>query len=145
MGNAGGFIHPAGLREAVSDPSLILESAFIGGKWVSSKKTFPVYDPATNKSIAHIADLGQDDFTRAINHGETAFKSFQQTDEHKRSRMLHRWAELIRSNIKDLAVIITIENGKTFSEAVGEIEYSASFITWFAEEAVRSYGDIIPS
>lgn len=145
MGDVGVFRHPPNIKDLVSDPSLIIESAFIGGQWVSSSKTFPVYDPATNKEIANIADLGRDDFTRAIDHAQDAFITFRETTEHQRSRMLHKWAELIRKNAKDLAVILTMENGKTLGEAEGEVEYGASFISWFAEESVRSYGDIIPS
>ncbi len=59
--------------------------------------------------------------------------------------MLHAWAALIRKHSKDLGVLLTMENGKTLAEAEGEFEYGASFITWFAEEAIRSYGDVIPS
>jgi succinate-semialdehyde dehydrogenase/glutarate-semialdehyde dehydrogenase len=59
--------------------------------------------------------------------------------------MLHSWAALIRQHAKDLGVLLTMENGKTLAEAEGEVEYGASFITWFAEEVVRSYGDVIPS
>lgn len=133
------------VKSAISNGSLFNESGFIGGKWVSSPKTFSVYDPATDKAIANIADFGVEDFRRAIGHAQTAFEEFRQTTEHERSRMLHKYAALIRANAKDLAVILTMENGKTLGEAEGEVEYGASFITWFAEEAIRSYGDIVPS
>ncbi|OQU98952.1 hypothetical protein CLAIMM_04661 [Cladophialophora immunda] len=139
------FSHPATIKEAISDHSLIHEQGFIGGEWVSGVKTFPVYDPATDKVIANIADLGAEDFKAAINHAEAAFKEFRHTSEHARSKMLHKWAALIRRHADDLAVILTMENGKTLPEAAGEVEYGASFISWFAEEAIRSYGDVIPS
>ncbi|KAK1763987.1 succinate-semialdehyde dehydrogenase [Phialemonium atrogriseum] len=137
--------HPRAVQHAISNPSLLHESAFIGGNWVSSSKTFPVYNPATKGVIANIADLGLDSFKQAIDHAQTAFEEFRSTTEHGRSRLLHRYAALIRANAKDLAVILTMENGKTLAEAEGEVEYGASFITWFAEEAVRNYGDIVPS
>lgn len=136
---------PSTITDAISNASLLKESGFIGGEWSSSLKTFPVYDPATDEVIATIADFGVDDFKCAIDHAQTAFQDFRKTNEHERSRMLHKYAALIRANAKDLAVILTLENGKTLVEAEGEVEYGASFITWFAEEAIRSYGDIVPS
>jgi succinate-semialdehyde dehydrogenase/glutarate-semialdehyde dehydrogenase len=139
------FSHPATIKEAVSDHSLIREQGFIGGEWVGGTKTFPVYDPATDRVIANVADLEAEDFQTAINHAEAAFKSFRLTNEHARSKMLHKWAALVRRHADDLAVILTMENGKTLAEAAGEVEYGASFISWFAEEAIRSYGDVIPS
>jgi succinate-semialdehyde dehydrogenase/glutarate-semialdehyde dehydrogenase len=145
MGDTGVFKHPSSIKSAIRDTSLIHESAFIGGKWVSSNKTFPVYDPATNKVIANIADLDVSSFKLAITHAEAAFKTFKETGEHERAKFLHKWAALIRLHAKDLAVILTMENGKTLAEAEGEVEYGASFISWFAGEAIRSYGDVIPS
>ena len=59
--------------------------------------------------------------------------------------MLHSWAALIRQLVKDLGVLLATENDKTLAEAEGKVEYRASFITWFAEEVVRSYGNVIPS
>ncbi|KAJ9143783.1 Succinate-semialdehyde dehydrogenase [Pleurostoma richardsiae] len=141
----GGGTHSSSGKDAVSNTSLVKESGFIGGVWVSSDKTYPVYDPATDKVIANIADLGTDDFKRAINQADVAFRDFSKSSEYERSHMLHKLAALMRSNAKDLAVILTLENGKTLAEAEGEVEYGASFISWFAEEAIRSYGDIVPS
>lgn len=77
MGDTSVFKHPSSIRSAITDSSLIHESAFIGGKWVSSNKTFPVYDPATNNVIANIADLDVSSFKLAINHAEAAFKVFK--------------------------------------------------------------------
>ena len=139
------FQHPSTVTEAISDKSLFVESAFIAGEWVHGSSTFPVYDPATDKIIANVANLDTSAFKTAISHAEEAFASFKDTGEHYRSKLLHRWAALIRKHAVDLAVILTMENGKTLAEAQGEVEYGASFISWFAEEAVRSYGDVIPS
>src|SRR4051794_34548126 len=139
------FTHPTSVKETISNTSLFIEQGYIGGAWVSSGKTFPVNDPATDKPIAHIADFSAEDLKNAINHSEAAFKSFRRTTEHERSKMLHKLAALIRQNASDIAKILTLENGKTLAEAQGEVEYAATFLTWFAEEAIRSYGDIVPS
>lgn len=146
MGEASNtFKHPSTLAEALQDNSLIREKGFIGGSWVDGAGTFPVYDPSTNGVIANIANLGASDFNTAIEHAQNAFKDFRNTSEIDRSKMLHAWAALIRKHSKDLGKLLTMENGKTLAEAEGEVEYGASFISWFAEEAVRSYGDVIPS
>ncbi|KAH0843125.1 hypothetical protein AYO21_03416 [Fonsecaea monophora] len=145
MGDARAFSHPPSLEAVVKNHSLLRDSAFIGGEWVSRSSKFPVYDPVTNKPIAQIANLEVDDFKRAITHAEAEFKTFKETSEHDRSKLLHKWAALVRAHAHDLGVILTMENGKTLPEAEAEVEYGASFITWFAEEAIRSYGDIIPS
>ena len=139
------FQHPATVSEVLTDTSLFIESAFIAGEWVQGSSTFPVYDPATNGVIANIANLDTAAFKKAIDHAAEAFVTFKETNEHYRSKLLHAWAALIRKHAKDLAVILTMENGKTLAEAQGEVEYGASFISWFAEEAIRSYGDVIPS
>lgn len=86
-----------------------------------------------------------DDFKNAIHHAQVAFDEYRKTTEYERVQMLHRYAALIRTNAKGLAVILVMENGKTLAEAENEVEYGASFITWFAEEAIRSYGDVISS
>ncbi|OBT86774.1 hypothetical protein VE02_04253 [Pseudogymnoascus sp. 03VT05] len=119
------FVHPESIEAALTDKSIPHDKSFIGGEWVSGSTTFPVYDPATNKIIANIPSLSTEHFTTAIEHAHREFKTFR--------------------NTKDLGVLLTMENGKTLAEARGEVEYGATFISWFAEEAVRSYGDIIPS
>jgi succinate-semialdehyde dehydrogenase/glutarate-semialdehyde dehydrogenase len=139
------FQHPQTVQEALKDTSLFRENGFINGHWTKGDTTFPVYDPATDKVIAQIANLQKKDFTTAIEAAHNEFKTFSQTRETDRAKMLHTWAALIRKNSKDLGVLLTMENGKTLAEAEGEVEYGASFITWFAEEASRSYGDVIPS
>jgi succinate-semialdehyde dehydrogenase/glutarate-semialdehyde dehydrogenase len=141
----GSMAQPTTLREALSNKALLIESGYIGGTWNSAEKSFPVYDPATDKIIANVADHGIDHFKQAIGHASACFRKFRQTTEHERSILLHRFAALIRENAKDLAILLTSENGKTLAEAKGEVEYGASFLSWFAEEAIRSYGDIVPS
>ncbi|OBT74371.1 hypothetical protein VF21_06801 [Pseudogymnoascus sp. 05NY08] len=127
------FVHPETIEVALTDNSIVYDKSFISGEWVSGSTTFPVDDPATNKIIANIPSLLTEHFTTAIEHAHREFKTFRNTKE------------TVRAHAKDLSVLLTMENGKTLAEARGEVEYSATFISWFAEEAVRSYGDIIPS
>ncbi|KAH6622488.1 succinate-semialdehyde dehydrogenase [Boeremia exigua] len=133
------------LRAALSNKALVIESGLIGGTRTSGDKKFPVYNPATDKVIAEVDDHGVGHFKEAIDHARECFQEFRRTTEHERSRLLHRFAALVRQNADDLAILLTSENGKTLAEAKGEVEYGASFLSWFAEEAIRSYGDIVPS
>lgn len=136
---------PTPLSKVISNQALFIETGFIGGSPTSQPKTFPVYDPSNDTIIANIADHGVTHFKEAIDHASACFQTFRKTSEHDRSELLHRFATLVRENANDLALLLTAENGKTFAEAKGEVEYGASFLSWFAEEAIRSYGDIIPS
>jgi succinate-semialdehyde dehydrogenase/glutarate-semialdehyde dehydrogenase len=137
--------HPASLQHALEAHELIREQAFIGGEWVSGKKTFPVYDPTTNEVIANVADMELKDFQTAIDKAEIEFKSFSKTTEYARAQLLREWAALIRKHSDDLSKMLTLENGKTLPEAKAEVLSSAAMVSWFAEEAIRSYGDVIPS
>lgn len=146
MGDAGlASQHPASLQNALDATDLIKEQAFIGGKWVSGIDTFPVYDPATNKTIANVANMQLRDFQTAIDHADTEFKSFSKSTEQARAQILRAWAALIREHADDFSILLSMENGKTLPEAKAEVASSAAMVSWFAEEAVRSYGDVIPS
>lgn len=146
MGDASSFSqHPASLQHALKDHALIREKAFIGGQWVSGNTTFPVYDPATNKIIANVANMGLKDFQIAIDEAEVEFKVFSKVTEYARAQLLRDWASLIRKHSDDLSSMLALENGKTLPEARAEVTSSAAMVSWFAEEAVRSYGDVIPS
>ncbi|KAK5062653.1 hypothetical protein LTR84_004726 [Exophiala bonariae] len=146
MGDAGLVSqHPASLQHALEVDELIREKAFIGGLWVSGNKTFPVYDPTTNKAIANVADMEVEDFQTAIDKAEIEFKSFSKTTEYARAQLLRDWAALIRKHSNDLSKMLALENGKTLPEAKAEVASSAAMVSWFAEEAIRSYGDVIPS
>lgn len=146
MGDAGSISqHPTSLKDALEVPTLIKEQAFIGGRWVSGNATFPVYDPATNNVIANVANMQLDDFQAAIDHADTEFRTFSKTTEYARAQILREWAALIRKHVDDLSKLLALENGKTLPEAKAEVISSAAMVSWFAEEAVRSYGDVIPS
>jgi len=131
---------------SLSDPSLLRTRAYINGEWVDadSGDTFPVYDPATGDVIAEVASVGAAETRRAIEAARVAQKAWASRSAHERSAILRRWNDLILENTEDLAIIMTVEQGKILAESRGEIIYSASFIEWFAEEAKRVYGEVLP-
>jgi succinate-semialdehyde dehydrogenase/glutarate-semialdehyde dehydrogenase len=89
--------------------------------------------------------MGATETKEAIDIASKAFKTWSQTTGKQRHDLLLKWYHALMENQEDLATILTWENGKTYAEAKGEIAYSASFFEWFAEEAVRTYGSVIPS
>ncbi|KAI7866914.1 Aldehyde/histidinol dehydrogenase [Mucor mucedo] len=131
----------------LKDQSLFKELAFINNEWTNKNitDTFVIHDPATDKEIGHLPDMGAKETKEAIDVAAEAFKSWSQTTGKVRHDLLLKWYQAMMENQDDLATILTWENGKTFPEAKGEIAYAASFYEWFAEEAVRTYGTVIPS
>lgn len=119
-------------------------NAYVNGKWVKKDKTFTVTNPFDNSEIAQVADCNVEDVQMAIDAAAEAFKTWSQYTATKRSKILKAWYDLQLEHAKDLAILLTTEQGKPFSEALGEIKYGASFVEWFAEEARRVYGDVIP-
>ncbi|MBU2108484.1 MAG: NAD-dependent succinate-semialdehyde dehydrogenase [Alphaproteobacteria bacterium] len=128
----------------LSDPSLLEERAFVGGEWSEGATRFPVVNPATGEEIARVANLGASDVRTAIDSAYEAQKSWRSLTAKERCGILLAWQQLMLDNVEDLAQILTAEMGKPLAEARGEIAYGASFIQWFAEEARRIYGDVIP-
>ncbi|KAH7395415.1 succinate-semialdehyde dehydrogenase [Cadophora sp. MPI-SDFR-AT-0126] len=126
---------------------LLQTKAFINGQWVPSKsnKTFPVLDPSTLTHLADIPEMGAPDTALAIDAAHSAFPTFSKTTGRDRARLLRKWNDLNLKHIDDLALILTLENGKTLAEARGEVLYATSFLEWFAGEAERTYGEFIPS
>ena len=129
------------------DSSLMKDKAYINGEWVSAKsgKTFSVTDPSTDGAIADVPEMDGQDTKTAIEHARVAFTSFRKTTGRERANMLLKWHALCQESAEDLAKIISWENGKSLAEAKGEVAYGLSFFQWFAEEAPRTYGDVIPS
>ncbi|KAL2793812.1 Aldehyde/histidinol dehydrogenase [Aspergillus keveii] len=128
------------------DPSLVISDAFIDGEWVHMDNTFPVYEPSTGEILSSVANVTKADFIDAINSATPAQADFyESTTGPQRGRLLRAWFDRIQQNMDDLATLLSYENGKTYMEAKGEVEYAASFVRWFAEEASRTYGDTIPS
>lgn len=128
----------------LKDPTLLETRAFIGGHWHDSEARFAVENPATGAVIAHVADLGVEGTLKAVDAAHAAKALWAKTLPKTRSQTLRRLRDLMIENADDLATILTAENGKPWPEARGEILYGASYIEWFAEEAKRTYGDVIP-
>jgi succinate-semialdehyde dehydrogenase/glutarate-semialdehyde dehydrogenase len=120
---------------------------FINGEWrgAASGSTFPVYNPATQELLAEVPELSASEIQATIAGAEATFPGWAATPARERAQLLYSLETLIRANAPELAALITAEQGKPLREARGEVEYSATYVRWFAEEAMRIYGDIIPS
>ena len=125
---------------------LIRPDNFINGQWVpaASGKRFPVTDPATGTVITEVADSGPDDARAATDAAARAFPGWRDTLPKDRAAVLRRWHALIIEHTDTLAQLISLEQGKPLAEGRGEVMYGASYVAWFADEATRIYGDIIP-
>lgn len=135
------------LSAVLKDKSLLKSDAFIGGEWVSkssSGKTFDVLNPSNGSVIATLPDMGVEDTRTAIDAAYSAQKEWAKKTGKERSAVLRKLYDLMVANADDLGAILTAEMGKPWTEAKGEVLYGASYIEWFAEEAKRVYGDIIP-
>ncbi|MCG8370700.1 MAG: NAD-dependent succinate-semialdehyde dehydrogenase [Proteobacteria bacterium] len=130
----------------LSDPGLLRTQACIDGEWIDADdgSTFRVLNPANHEVVAEVANLGGAETRRAIDAAEAARHAWAARSAFERSAVLRKWHELILGNVEDLAIIMTLEQGKVLAESRGEIAYAASFIEWFAEEAKRIYGEILP-
>jgi succinate-semialdehyde dehydrogenase / glutarate-semialdehyde dehydrogenase len=119
----------------------------LAGAWVGadSNETIDVTNPANGKVIATVPRMGKVETTRAIIAAEAAQKQWKNLTAAARAAILRRWFDLVKLHADDLALILTSEQGKPLAEAKGEVNYGASFIEWFAEEAKRVYGETIPS
>lgn len=135
------------LTSRLKDSALFADKAFIAGEWVSADigRTFEVRNPSTGERICSVPDLGAAEVMRAIEHAHIAQKRWAKLPAKMRSAYLRRLYELIVANVDDLAVILTAEMGKPLPEARSEILYGAAYVEWYAEEAKRLNGDIIPA
>ncbi|MDY6887986.1 MAG: aldehyde dehydrogenase family protein, partial [Pseudomonadota bacterium] len=124
--------------------NLIFCDSFINGEFYKTNKRFSVDDPATEKSIVEVSDIDEQGVNSAIKAAQGAFVKLKSTNATERSNTLMRWYELVIKHKQTLAELMTKEQGKPLKESLGEIDYGAGFIKWFAEEAKRSYGDVIP-
>jgi succinate-semialdehyde dehydrogenase/glutarate-semialdehyde dehydrogenase len=131
----------------LNDHDLLREQAFINAQWCDADDgaTLTVTNPATGEELARVPSLGASETRRAIEAAEAAWPAWRARTAAERAALLERWYTLILENSDDLAILMTLEQGKPLSEARGEIQYGASFIKWFAEEARRAYGETIPS
>jgi succinate-semialdehyde dehydrogenase/glutarate-semialdehyde dehydrogenase len=131
----------------LSDMSLFRQQAFIGGRWedADSGETVRVVNPATGETVGAVPHMGVNETRRAIEAAERALPDWRARTAKERAQLLRKWFELMMANQEDLAVLMTVEQGKPLAESRGEIAYAASFLEWFAEEGKRAYGDVIPS
>ena len=120
---------------------------FIDGNWVSAQSghEFPVTNPATGETVAMVANMGRADALAAVAAADAALPAWRAMTSRERSQRLKTWNALILEHADALALLMTTEQGKPLAEAKGEVFYGASFVEWFAEEARRVYGDVIPS
>jgi succinate-semialdehyde dehydrogenase/glutarate-semialdehyde dehydrogenase len=130
----------------LSDPTLLASRAYVGGQWIDAPdgKTFDVTDPFDGALLARLPDLGVDVVRKGIDIAHEVQLVWAKKTAKERSQVLRRWYDLIIDNADDLALILTSEQGKPLAEAKGEIVSNAAYIEWYAEEAKRINGDIIP-
>jgi succinate-semialdehyde dehydrogenase/glutarate-semialdehyde dehydrogenase len=131
----------------LKDPELFRDRAYVDGQWIEadSRRRVEVDNPADGAIVGSVPDMGGAEARRAIAAAQAALPAWRALPAKERSRILRRWFDLIVANADDLALLLTTEQGKPLAEARGEILYGASFVEWFAEEAKRVYGDVIPS
>jgi succinate-semialdehyde dehydrogenase/glutarate-semialdehyde dehydrogenase len=129
----------------LKDPSLLREQCFIDGQWVGADQVIAVTNPATGRTVAKVPKLGAQHTRQAIEAANRTWPAWKARTAKERATILRRWFELMLAHQDDLALIMTVEQGKPLAEAKGEIAYAASFIEWFAEEGKRVYGDTIPA
>ncbi|MGF6805147.1 succinate-semialdehyde dehydrogenase/glutarate-semialdehyde dehydrogenase [Paraburkholderia sp. Clong3] len=126
--------------------ALIRTENFINGEWVAaaSGRRFAVTDPATGKLIAEVADSGPSDARAATDAAAKALPAWRARLASERAAVLRRWHALIVANRDALGALISLEQGKPLAEGRAEVNYGASYVAWFADEATRIYGDLIP-
>jgi len=131
----------------LSDPDLLPAAGYLNGEWIArsdSGKTFDVTNPANGDKIATLPDMGAAETARAIDAAYAAQKTWAAKTAKERSAMLRTLNDLMIAHVDDLAIILTSEMGKPVGEAGGEVRYGASYLEWFAEEAKRIDGDVLP-
>jgi aspartate-semialdehyde dehydrogenase len=124
---------------SLNDRHLLRDLSYIGGRWVAAKTgaSFKVTDPASSTTLAWVASLGREEALEAVDAAADAYAAWRALLPQHRASILRKWYELILAAKEDLALIMTLEQGKPLAESLGEIDYAASFVEWFAEEAKR--------
>ncbi|WP_321948012.1 NAD-dependent succinate-semialdehyde dehydrogenase [Paraburkholderia sp. J10-1] len=126
---------------------LLKDKALIDGQWTGAEdgSIFDVLNPATGDVVGTVPDMGAADTVRAIEAASRSLPEWRSRTAKERAGVLRKWFDLLSANQNELAALMTLEQGKPISESLGEVTYGASFIEWFAEEAKRVYGDLIPA
>lgn len=135
------------MNNLLKDPSLFRAAAFVNGEWVTATPhgTYTLRNPATNEALVELPCFKAEETARAIEFAHRGFLAWRQTTAKHRSEVLRRWYDLMVLHCDDLATLITLEEGKPLAEARTEVQYAASFLQWFSEEAKRVRGDVIPA
>jgi len=120
-------------------------SAYVGGKWHKSHKTFAVKSPYNSELVAEVADCGETEAKMAADAAVAAFKDWKKRTGFERGKILRRWNDLLIAHQEELGRLTALEMGKPITEAKGEVLYAASFVEWCAEEATRVNGELIHS
>jgi succinate-semialdehyde dehydrogenase / glutarate-semialdehyde dehydrogenase len=132
---------------ALKDPALLRQQCYVDGQWrdADNGATRPVVNPATGQPIGTAPLFGATETRRAIEAADRAWPAWRAKTAKERSAILRKWNDLILAHVDDLALILTSEQGKPLAESKGEVTIGAAYIEWFAEEAKRIYGDVIPT
>ncbi len=131
----------------LKDPNLWRTGAYINGVWLNETPhgTYTLNNPATGEALVDLPRCQQAEVDHAIETAHAAFLSWRKVSAQARADIIRRWHDLLLANRDDLAMLITLEEGKPIKEARGEVDYAATFLRWFSEEATRIRGDTIPS
>ncbi|HEX2363581.1 MAG TPA: aldehyde dehydrogenase family protein, partial [Bradyrhizobium sp.] len=132
------------LRDRLKDSSLLRDRCYIDGAWVGTPSR-PVTNPVNGVELAKVPVMSTAETTQAVEAAERAFPAWAKLTAKQRSNTLRKWFDLIAANREDLALILTSEQGKPLSEALGEIDIGGAYVEFFAEEARRVYGETIPT
>lgn len=137
------LVHSIRTLKDIVDQSLIKTDIFIGGQWLSGDEKFPVLNPATEKVLCEVTAANSDDTNRAIACAQKAWPSYRQSLPDQRYQYLSKWAALIECNLEDLALLLTLEQGKPLAEARGEVAFAQRYVLWYAEQAKRIEGHTV--
>jgi succinate-semialdehyde dehydrogenase/glutarate-semialdehyde dehydrogenase len=131
----------------LADKTLECHQCYISGQWTDalSGAVIGVTNPANGSVLGSVPDMSRKEVATAIDSANSALPAWKAMTAGERAVILRRWFDLMMANQKDLAAIMTTEQGKPLAESMGEIAYAASFVEWFAEEGKRIYGDTIPT
>lgn len=131
----------------LGNEQLLRDKALIGGEWIKADdaQRFAVNNPANGDLVGHVPMLGAVETRRAIEAADTAWPAWRNKTGKERGAILRAWFDLVMQHQEDLALLMTTEQGKPLAESRGEVAYAASFIEWFADEARRTYGNVVPT
>lgn len=131
----------------LKDPSLLRQQAFVGGAWCDADdgQTIAVINPANGETVASVPHMGAGETKRAIDAANAAWPAWRKLPAKERAAILRKWNDLMLENADDLALLMTLEQGKPLAEAKGEVAYAASYFEWFGEEAKRVAGETLAS